>query len=332
MIAGNDQNVMDTINFGNQQDFWYSADGVNWNMLETDTTFQHRHASLLWNDGKKVLISSGFGNNYVERLYNDIWELDAAITLNSSQYLSEQTVCVNLPMQDVEYAIKGGEGVKVTGMPEGIEASFSNGICTISGIPETSGVFNYEIAVESPYKLPYISGSLTIYPETKLTLISDNFTTEQSLLVNKPLTVIKYEVKDADDVLISGLPSGLSAFSYENEYIITGSPAETGLFNYYVNTSGKCFSLSATGIIHVSANRVYPNPTHGLIYITDLSDFTLRIFNISGQKIFEKIYHSDYSVSGVDFSSVLKENGMYLFNIRDNVSGNTYTEKIIFVQ
>ena len=103
MIAGNDQNASDTVNFGNLQDFWYSTDGVKWNMLPLDTTYHNRHASLLWNDGRRVLISSGFGNMYINRMYNDVWELDAAVKLASSERRDLQTVCINTKLSDISY-------------------------------------------------------------------------------------------------------------------------------------------------------------------------------------------------------------------------------------
>ncbi|MFN8259050.1 MAG: T9SS type A sorting domain-containing protein [Bacteroidales bacterium] len=78
LIAGFDPlNEYEPTNYGNLQDFWYSENGVNWTTLETDTAYRNRHASFLWNTGDKVLLSAGFGNILISRMYNDVWELSS---------------------------------------------------------------------------------------------------------------------------------------------------------------------------------------------------------------------------------------------------------------
>jgi hypothetical protein len=78
LIAGFDPlNEYEPTNYGNLQDFWYSENGINWTQLETDTAYRNRHASFLWNTGDKVLLSAGYGNILISRMYNDVWELSS---------------------------------------------------------------------------------------------------------------------------------------------------------------------------------------------------------------------------------------------------------------
>jgi hypothetical protein len=99
--------------FGNLQDVWYSSDGVNWSTLEMDTSsYHHRHASFLWNDGERVIISSGFGNNSTDRMYNDVWELSVRTMFLSGN--DEKGLGLSIfPYKYVEYPLADTSNAKI---------------------------------------------------------------------------------------------------------------------------------------------------------------------------------------------------------------------------
>lgn len=57
--------------YGNQNDIWYTEDGVKWTELITDV-WPERHAMFSWiNEVNEMFVSSGYGGG--GRLYNDVW-------------------------------------------------------------------------------------------------------------------------------------------------------------------------------------------------------------------------------------------------------------------
>jgi hypothetical protein len=187
MIAGNLDDNNDDKNFGNLRDFWYSSDGINWNLLETDRSFYKRHASFLWNDGERVLISSGFGNNSPDRLYNDVWEL----TANNLNQTDSKTLINQVP----------------------------------------------------------------------------------KIMSDKP-----------------------------------GNLAELNK-----NLSNKV---------------IFPNPSSGVIKISNIKSFSMKIFDITGRQIMHNVYPHYYGLFEKDLSNVLKTNGLYIVVLIDNKTGQAFSQKL----
>jgi hypothetical protein len=331
MIDGNDQNMSDTLNFGNLRDFWYSSDGVKWNLLQTDTIYQNRHGSFLWNDGRRVLISSGFGNMLLSRMYNDVWELNAAVTLKSSKGVDMQSTCINSQINDIKYAIAGADGAIIKGLPEGVNGYYSEGELTIKGNPVESGIFNYTISPTGPFVLPVTSGTITVNPPSEITLKSAELTDSQVLFINTPLKDINYYVTGATEVSIRGLPQGVKGTFNEGIFTISGKSTIPGSFNYTIITKGHCSMSSKSGNINVDLIRIFPNPTKGKISILNINGFSLSIFDISGHQIYFNIFPSEQSVIEKDFSDVLKQDGVYMFVVTEKDTGNIYSQKVICI-
>jgi hypothetical protein len=213
MIAGNLDATNNNKNFGNLQDFWYSSDGIKWNLLETDKSFYNRHGSFLWNDGEKVLISSGFGNDSPDRMYNDVWELTA----------------------------------------------------------------------KNPNPATY---------KPAITLGPNNFTYKHGIKPVPTITPDKPGIEQVPD-------------------IIPDKPGNLERLND--NLSNKV---------------IFPNPNRGVIKISNIGSFSMRIFDIGGRQIFHNGYPQYYNAFEENLSNVLKTNGIYIITLIDIKTGKTFSQKL----
>jgi hypothetical protein len=333
MIAGNSDNYAnDPVNFGNLEDFWYSSDGINWNLLNKNISFQNRHGSFLWNDGHRVLMSSGFGNNLLSRMYNDVWELDAPITLSTVKGTTDQTICQYAPLSDISYKIRGATGADVSGLPDGVEGTFKSGVLTVSGKPAESGTYTYTVTATGPVVLPVSEGSIIVKPGVSPNLISVAGTNKQMLRINTPLREISYDVTNASGANASGLPEGVLGSFSSGLFTIAGIPKATGSFNYTISCSGECVESEAQGTILVNNTLIYPNPTSGIITILNVGHFSLKILDISGHQIFNETYNDDYTIFEKDFSNVFKTNGEYLIVLQESSTDKPVSQKIVFIR
>ena len=68
----------------------------------------------------------------------------------------------------------------------------------------------------------------------------------------------------ATGATFSGLPSGVSGTYNTGQITISGSPSETGTFNYTVNLTGGCGNVGVGEMERGGLSwRIYPNPTRG---------------------------------------------------------------------
>lgn len=79
-----------------------------------------------------------------------------------------------------------------------------------------------------------------------------------TLCVNNALTNIIHTTEGASGIGdATGLPAGVKALWVSNTITISGTPTETGIFNYNIPLTGGCDSVHAKGIITVNlANKV----------------------------------------------------------------------------
>ena len=79
----------------------------------------------------------------------------APSTLISPPGTDLQTVCINTPITNILYSTQLATGASATGLPPGVLFTFSSNVATISGIPTTTGTYNYTITFTSSCSSPF---------------------------------------------------------------------------------------------------------------------------------------------------------------------------------
>ena len=179
---------------------------------------------------------------------------EQTITLNTGN--DNQTVCINTPIANIQYTIGGqGGGATITGLPSGVTGVYNSGLFIISGTPTASGTFNYTITTSGALCTPATAtGSITVTPAAAITLTSGNNT--QTICTGIAISDITYDVTDATDATVTGLPAGVTGSYAGGVFTITGTPTVGGTFNYTVTTSGGCGIATATGTLTVQEETV----------------------------------------------------------------------------
>jgi hypothetical protein len=110
-------------------------------------------------------------------------------------------------------------------------------------------------------------------------LTSAPATANQTICLNDPIANITYQTAgDATNVTTTGLPLGLTVGYNTNILTISGTPIETGTFNYTVETVGCSPNLTLTGVIIINPNPTFTSLTaNGPICVG--AD---AVFNLSG--------------------------------------------------
>ena len=106
---------------------------------------------------------------------------DAVISLTSAANTNAQVLCINSTLTPISYSIGGGgTGGTVTGLPSGVTGSYSGGVFTITGIPTTSGTFNYTVNTTGTCIQKTAMGIITIdaLPTPNFSITSPNCETK----------------------------------------------------------------------------------------------------------------------------------------------------------
>jgi hypothetical protein len=158
----------------------------------------------------------------------------------------------------ITFSVGGGAtGATVSGLPTGLNGSFSAGTFTIAGTPTQTGTFNYTVSTTgmTPCAAATATGTITVNPGPTIALTSAAGSNNQTRCISTALSPnITYSVGgSATGAIVSGLPTGVSGSFSGGTFTISGTPNVSGTFNYTVTTSGgSCGTVSANGTITVS--------------------------------------------------------------------------------
>jgi nitrogen fixation protein FixH len=166
------------------------------------------------------------------------------------------TLCINNTLTDITHATTGATGIgTATGLPAGITASWAADVITISGTPTESGTFNYSIPLTGGCGSVNATGTITVDPDNTVGVASASPT----ICINAPLTAFTHATTGATGIgTATGLPAGVTATWASNTITISGTPTESGTFDYDVPLTGGCANISATGTITVLADTKDP--------------------------------------------------------------------------
>ncbi|TXD76947.1 hypothetical protein ESW18_14160 [Algoriphagus ratkowskyi] len=170
---------------------------------------------------------------------------------------STPTLCISTPLTNITHTTSGATGIgSVTNLPAGVSAAWSGDIITISGTPTVSGTFNYSIPLTGGCNIPAVNatGTITVTPNNTVTSSAPN----QTVCINNALNNIIHATTGATGIgAATGFPLGVTAAWSGNTITISGTPTQSGTFNYSIPLSGGCNTpaVNATGTITITPNN-----------------------------------------------------------------------------
>ncbi|MFN6036983.1 MAG: T9SS type A sorting domain-containing protein [Bacteroidota bacterium] len=142
------------------------------------------------------------------------------ISLTSTNGTDNQTVCVTNAITSITYSTTGATGATISGLPAGINGSWSNDVVTISGTSSVSGTFNYTVTLSGGCGTTSTTGTIIITPALAVTGTVVNVgcngasTGSVSLSVTGGTTPYTYSWSSGQTTQnISNLPAGVYSVS-----------------------------------------------------------------------------------------------------------------------
>lgn len=216
------------------------------------------------------------------------------ISLTSIAASTSQTLCINTALSSITYSSTSATGATYSGLPAGVNGSYSNGVVTISGTPTTSGTFNYTVLLTGGCGNVTATGTIIVTPNNTITLTSAAGTDNaQTPCLNSAITAITYTTVRATDATVLGLPAGVTGVWSNNVFTISGTPTESGTFNYTITLVGGCGIVTKSGTIIVR-----PNNTITLTSATATSAQTL----CNNNSAITNINYATTTATGASFS------------------------------
>ncbi len=235
--------------------------------------------------------------------------LDNTITQSSLVGTEVQTKCINSAITPITYVTSGAIGATFSGLPAGVNGTWSSNIVTISGTPNVSGHFAYTVTLTGGCGNISTSGTIDVTLDNTITLTSGVSSNNPTICLASALTDITFTTTGAvTSVTISGLPAGVTYSYVGNLVTITGTPTGSGSFPYSVSMIGGCGSNTASGIITVTP--------------TSILNFTSAFgTNAQTKCINTSITNITYTVSG---ATGVTDSGLPA-GVTGNLSGGIYT-------
>lgn len=204
--------------------------------------------------GSYVYTITSYGLPCPQAQFSASIDVGPSMELTSAPGSDNPTLCVNSPLGNIFYTLGPDiTGATVTGLPPGITSTFNPGAFLITNTPTTVGVFNYTVtATGSPCGPISASGTITV--DTVPTMVHDNPGSEiQTLCEGTSIVGISYTVGgSATGATVTGLPLGVTGTFAGGNFTISGSPSESGVFNFTVSTSGSaCGQIDSLGTLTV---------------------------------------------------------------------------------
>jgi gliding motility-associated-like protein len=184
-------------------------------------------------------------------------QVEPDIQLNTAPGTINQTLCVNTPLGNIVYGLGPSiTGASASGLPAGVQGNFSSGQFVISFSPSVVGVFNYTVTTTGGSCGPATAtGSITVQAPATIALDVPGSNT-QSLCQGTPIMPISYTIGGGGTGgTVTGLPTGVTGTFNSGVFTISGSPSQSGTFNYTVSTTGTaCGPETLSGTLTVSAS------------------------------------------------------------------------------
>ncbi|MFN8275351.1 MAG: CUB domain-containing protein [Flavobacteriaceae bacterium] len=174
---------------------------------------------------------------------------DPSLTLTSSVGTDNQSICENTSITTIKYAIGGSAtSASVTGLPNGINASFAAGVLTISGIPTQSGTFNYVVTTSGG-----CSPNATLNGTLVISILPAATISYPSTPYCKSLTTAQVVVRTGTGGgTFSATPAGLTINAANGSITPSTSLAGNYIVTYTMAASGGCPVQTATTLVTIT--------------------------------------------------------------------------------
>src|SRR5690606_37218546 len=189
--------------------------------------------------------------------------------------------CVNEAIENIVLATTGATGAEVTGLPTGVTGTWADDMVRFGGTRSHTGTCKY-MATLKGCGMPSTEGFILVVPvntsgtpsqsgtfKYMVTLTGCGMTSTDGFILVDPLNTIEDGVdrttciqEAITDIVLSttgatgaevtGLPVGVSGTWADDKVTISGTPSQSGIFDYTVLLTGGCGTVSTTGTITVN--------------------------------------------------------------------------------
>ncbi|MFN8241262.1 MAG: SprB repeat-containing protein [Bacteroidales bacterium] len=180
---------------------------------------------------------------------------DNTITLTSGATTNNQTVCINTPITNITYSTTGATGATFSGLPAGVTGSWAGNVVTITGTPSVATTANYTVTLTGGCGNVTATGTIIVNPDNTITLTSPAGTDNQTICIGSSILNITYATTGATGAIFAGLPAGMTFSWASNTALISGTPTQTGVYNYSITLTGGCGVVIANGTLTVNDNN-----------------------------------------------------------------------------
>ncbi|MBK9392300.1 MAG: hypothetical protein IPN68_19720 [Bacteroidetes bacterium] len=200
--------------------------------------------------GSFTVKNSTTGCTSLTHLVNITVTATSTISLSSAAGTDDQSICITSAIEDITYNTTGAIGATFSGLPAGVTGSWAGNVVTISGTPTTANTYNYIVNLSGGCGTVSASGKIVVNPVNTMTLNSGSL--NQTKCINTPIDLIEYSTTGATGATFSGLPIGVNGTWAADVLTVSGTPTESGVFNYTITLTGGCGTISKNGTLTIN--------------------------------------------------------------------------------
>lgn len=168
---------------------------------------------------------------------------NAVITLTSGAGSNIQAVCQNAAISNITYSVSGGgTGAGVTGLPAGVNGSFSAGVFTISGTPSVIGTYNYTVTTTGTCTQATATGTIIVYSLPTATASNNGPVCPGTALnlFGSPNGMIAYSWTG---------PNGFNSSLQNPQVSASATTAMAGIYSLTVTNNNGCQRTATTTVV-----------------------------------------------------------------------------------
>lgn len=163
---------------------------------------------------------------------------DASVTICTGSSVNLTTTATGDPV--ITYSWSPATGLSAANIPNPVASPTTTTTYTVT-VTDGNG-FNASDDI-----------TVNVTPTNTIALTSGNST--QTVCINTAIAAITYSSTGATDATFSGLPAGVTGSYAGGNITISGTPTASGSFNYSIELTGGCGTITATGTINVTPDN-----------------------------------------------------------------------------